>query len=442
MKKLPNFPFKVDKFPVFYGWIIVAAGTIGILVSIPGQTMGVSVFNEPVLKSLGIQRTTLTLAYFLGTSISGLLIIFAGKLYDKYGARVLGMISGLMLGLSLIYLSGIDSRIERLSSVLQNGKTNFLIVTLLTVGFFGIRFFGQGMMTMVSRNMMMKWFVNKRGLVNGISGIFISFGFSIAPFFLNILIEDSSWSTAWNRLGLFSILFFIPFVVFIFRDNPQEVGCLPDNGITSKKDKHRPKFKPLKQYTLGEAVRTYVFWIYAITVCFNALLLTSASYHIVPIFEHVGYSKDIAVKVFIPSAAIAVVFNLLAGILADYIKLKYVLITNIGGMIANCLGFMLLSPEVPFYYHATYIGMGIVWGTFSVLLTITWPRFFGVKHLGAISGLAISMNAIFSAAGPHIFSLSEKFTDSFKSAFIIVTVGCSILFLLAFRADNINEKKE
>ena len=99
MKKHPNIPFAPSSIPVFYGWIILAAGTIGMLMSIPGQTMGVSVFTENLLDDLEINRNNLSLAYLIGTVGSALLITRAGKLYDSYGARIMALIAAGMLGL-------------------------------------------------------------------------------------------------------------------------------------------------------------------------------------------------------------------------------------------------------------------------------------------------------------------------------------------------------
>ncbi|MCP4314404.1 MAG: MFS transporter, partial [Bacteroidetes bacterium] len=147
MKQHCNRPFPPSKLPFFYGWVILAAGTIGILMSIPGQTMGVSVFTESLLEDLNINRNNLSLAYLLGTMISGLIITKAGKLYDRYGARVMTFIAGVMLGVVLLYLTRVDVMAEALSG--NNGPVSPALATfvLLAIGFFGIRFFGQGMMT-------------------------------------------------------------------------------------------------------------------------------------------------------------------------------------------------------------------------------------------------------------------------------------------------------
>jgi len=67
MKRYPDKPFAPSRLPFFYGWVILVAGTIGILMSIPGQTMGVSVFTENLLADLDIERNNLSLAYLVGT---------------------------------------------------------------------------------------------------------------------------------------------------------------------------------------------------------------------------------------------------------------------------------------------------------------------------------------------------------------------------------------
>ena len=41
----PDWPFPVNHSPIFYGWVIWLVSTLGILMSIPGQTMGMGVFT-------------------------------------------------------------------------------------------------------------------------------------------------------------------------------------------------------------------------------------------------------------------------------------------------------------------------------------------------------------------------------------------------------------
>jgi hypothetical protein len=50
-----------------YGRIILAAGTFGSFMTMPGQTAGVSVFFDPITADLGISRTWASTAYAAGT---------------------------------------------------------------------------------------------------------------------------------------------------------------------------------------------------------------------------------------------------------------------------------------------------------------------------------------------------------------------------------------
>ena len=117
MRRFVNLPFAPKRSPFFYGWVIVVVGTIGILFSISGQTMGVGVFTDPLLQVLTLSRLQLAKAYLCGTVASGLLLPFAGKLYDRWGSRAMVVISSLCLGMTLYYLSQCDAISNRVESV-------------------------------------------------------------------------------------------------------------------------------------------------------------------------------------------------------------------------------------------------------------------------------------------------------------------------------------
>src|SRR3972149_6064867 len=70
----------------FYGWIIVAAAGIVILVMY-GTLINFGFFFEPVLTEFNWSRATTAGAYSLATLIRGSLYVVAGRLTDKYGPR-------------------------------------------------------------------------------------------------------------------------------------------------------------------------------------------------------------------------------------------------------------------------------------------------------------------------------------------------------------------
>ena len=437
MKKHCNKPFSPVKVPFFYGWIILAAGTIGILMSIPGQTMGVSVFTDNLLQDLDINRNNLSLAYLVGTLGSGLLITKAGKYYDIYGARVMAFISGVMLGVMLLYLT----RVDRIVNTLHEWHWISPVLAtfiLLAFGFWGIRFFGQGLLTMVSRNMVMKWFNKRRGLANAVLGIFSAFGFSLAPKGLNLIIERLEWRGAWIFLALLVGVIFAVFVIMIYRDNPEDCGCVADGKMRASRKSKRPPSLPDHDFSLLEARKTIAFWAFTLALALTALYISGLTFHVVSVFESSGISKEKALGIFIPTSIIAVVVQFIGGYASDYVRLKYILVLFMVGMLITTIGLTMLGS-----HHSAYwliiSGNGIVWGLYTVLIGVTWPRFYGLKNLGAISGFSMSLTVIGSALGPYLFSVSFDISGSYNLVAWLCVIISVLLLLLAFKADNPNE---
>jgi MFS family permease len=440
MKHQGHKPFSPLRIPFYYGWVILVAGTIGMLMSVPGQTVGVSAFTEDLLLDLDISRDNLSLAYLIGTLLSGLMITRAGKLYDRYGARVMAFIAGVMLGVMLLYLTRVGvfakffQRIDGISPALST-------FVLLSFGFWGIRFFGQGMLTMVSRNMVMKWFNKRRGMANAVLGIFTAFGFSLAPKLLSQIIDQLEWRGAWVMLAFVVGILFAVFVLVVYRDNPESCGLKADGNFLPKKQRKRPASLPDKDFSLNEAKQTVAFWAFTFALSLSSLFVTGLTFHVVSIFEINGMTAERALGIFLPTSVIAVFIQFGFSYLSDFVRLKYLLYIFLAGMFFSSLGLFLLSNN-SFSYILLISGNGIVWGLYAVLIGVTWPRFYGLTNLGAISGLSLSLTVFGSALGPYLFSLSMKFTGSYDIAAMLCIFLVVVLLFVSFKADNPGEKQK
>jgi MFS transporter, OFA family, oxalate/formate antiporter len=435
--RFKNIPFSPAKWPFFYGWFIIFAGIVGIVMSIPGQTIGVSVFTDHLIEALDVSRVNLSMAYMAGTILSGFLIPYAGRLYDRYGVRPVIMTAGFFMGLTLIYLSQIAQISVWFTGVITFISPVTVIFTLMTMGFFSLRFFGQGVLTMASRNMVMKWFDKKRGFANAILGITVSFGFSYSPQALDMLVQNFTWQGAWQTLGLLSGVGFVLFVFIFFRDNPGKYGLIPDGKKIIKKKKDDPNLPLLKEYNLKEAKATYSFWIFNLSLALQALYVTAFTFNVVSIFAVNGFDQRAAITIFLPASVVAVSFHFFGSWLSDYLKLKYFLLLQISGMLISMTALVFLDQSQTMRW-VLIAGNGIMSGMYGVLSAVTWPRFFGVRHLGAISGYAMSWMVIGSAIGPFMYSLSYRLTGQYDLATWICIFIAVVLFFLALRADNVN----
>lgn len=423
-KPFAQIPFNPAKSPIFYGWFILFWGIIGILLSVPGQTTGVSAFIEPLIRDLGISRIDLSIAYGIGTFSSSFLITPSGKLFDRVGARWMGFGSCLALGFVVLLLSQTANLAK-----LVPGQTG--LVALLSFLFFALRLSGQGILTMSSRNMVMKWFDRLRGLASGISGAAVSFGFSYTPTLFSGMIVMHDWSGTWLLIGILLIFIFAPLLLIFFRDTPEAFGLVPDGKTNTSNNR---KETARRQYTLPEARRTMAFWIFTLTMALQALVLTANTFHIESIFTLAGMDGARGFAIFPPIAYISVAVTLAGGWLSDRIQLHWLLATMLATMAINLTGLTWLAPGWPI--ACLIIGGGIANGLFGVLMSVTWPNFFGREHLGAISGLCMTFMVIFSAIGPAIYGGVLKISSGYAPANIACLVFAFILLALSLRARN------
>jgi OFA family oxalate/formate antiporter-like MFS transporter len=428
----PDFPFAPKRVAVFYGWVILGAATVGILMSIPGQTAGVSVFTDYLLAATGLSRLALSNAYLIGTLTSGLLLPFGGVFIDRFGARLVVVMAAVWLALTLVFLSVSDRLAQTLSTFLALDSSLPLAFGLLCLGFVSLRFSGQGMLTMVSRTTLGKWFDRRRGMASGTSGIFVAFGFSSAPLLLSFFIDGFGWRGAWLTLAVLVGGGMGAIGWLLFRDNPEECGLMMDGNATPSVPLERPidttelsderpaniappavqHYVTPRDFTRREALRTLAFWSVTLALATQALTITGITFHIVDIGAAAGLPQKQTVALFLPIGILSTGTGYLIGILSDRLRLKYLFIAM---MLCEALGLIGMAHLDSLPWRGLAIaGLGFTGGCFGTLSTVTMPRYFGRRHLGAIAGVNMMTLVIASAIGPSFLALCNDFFGSYR----------------------------
>ncbi len=409
--------------------------------SLPGQTLGVSVFTDSLIEVLGLSRSLLSIAYLIGTIASASTLSYAGRLYDRFGSRVMAAASAVGLGVVLVLMTRVDAVAAVFGRAFPAGWSWLPPFVVVSIGFFGMRFFGQGVLTMSSNNMVMKWFVVKRGLAAAIVGTVLSFVFSGAPRVLDALIGAFGWRGAWIVCAVVVGVAF-PFVAAVFyRDNPEQCGMTPDGPIRLGRPRRRRRTpqpsSPETDFTLPQARRTFSFWVFGSALFLLSLYSTGLTFHIVSVFAEAGMPRELAVSIFLPASVIAVVIRLCAGFISDSVKLKYLLIGLLLGVLLSATSVMMLGPGVPVV--GLIVGNGLAGGLFGLIATVTWPQFYGRSHLGAITGFIMALQVAGSAVGPYAFSFSLSLTGGYAAAAGACLAAASALLFAAFRAERPRE---
>lgn len=380
--------------------------------------MGMAVFTDHLIEALHLSRTQLSMAYLIGTVASSLFLTRAGRWYDQLGGRLTVTLASGGLAMMLLFISVTDSL------AVSFGGGAVISFLLITLGYFGVRFLGQGVLTSASTNVLLVWFQKRRGLMTSARGVFVSFGFSIAPLGLAWLISMGGWHAALWSLAIICLIF-AGFAVVFLRDSPQSCGVLVD-GHTH--EDQVPDANQQPSSTLGQARRTPVFWLATLSLSIHSLLATAVTFHVVSVFAQAGRSQTEAFAYFLPTAVFATATNLLCGWISDKRSLKPFMIIMLSSFLIAAIG--LLNLQHDWGYAALVVGFGIGGGIWSVVSSLVFIRNFGALHLGEITGLCTSIMVFASAIGPALFSLGFDYFGSYAAAQWACIVA--LLLLIAF----------
>ena len=399
---------------IFYGWIILAVGTLGMIMTSPAQTFVVSVFTEHLMDDLQLSRSVVSSLYSGGTLLAGLLLPIIGRQIDRRGPRIMVGLITAVFGLACIYMGFVQG------------------VLMLSLGFFAIRLLGQGSLDLVSSNVINQWWVRRRGTVNGVSGIAMSLlGMGAFPNLVNWLIATFGWRLAYISLGTLLLVVMLPLGIVFFRNRPEDYGLLPDGReAPTVNDRVGVQLGPEDNWTTQEALRTRAFWIPALDVALSSMMLTGLFFHMVGIFGDQGLTSTMAAAAMAPVALSAALVNLGGGALADRVPVRFLLATALA-LQALCLVMaqFLASTGMASIYGVV---LGTATGLFSMAARIIWAQYFGRLHLASIAGVASTLGVLGAALGPMPLGIARDLAGSYNpvltvSAILSVLMGAAVL---------------
>jgi sugar phosphate permease len=398
----------VHRWPFFYGWIIVAVATLGVIMTQPGQTPVISIFVDRFIADLNLSRSVVSTLFMIGTLVGGFSLPFWGRQIDRHGPRVLVGVITALFGLTCIYLGFVKNAL------------------MLGVAFVALRMLGASALGLVSRNVINQWWMHSRGLIMGISGVAVALaGMGLFPNLVHALLQGYGWRTTYPILGGVLLLGMLPLGLFFFRDRPEDHGLLPDGRPAAKAGAAGNPCGPATaaqevNWTLREALHTWAFWIPAISIGLMAMLGTGLYFHMVSIFEDQGLSAAVAAAVYVPISITAALARLGGGYLADRISAHYLLVVALV-LLTLGMGMLPFLNSVPL---ALLYGVltGLRGGLTAAVGGVVWAQYFGRRHLGSIAGTASTVGRVSSALGPLPLGLARDLLGSYNGALLILSI--------------------
>jgi len=390
--------------------------------SAPGQSFSVAVFIDPMLGDLGFQRTSFSGAYLFAGLCGGLVLPGVGYLLDRWGARRMLPLLGLLLGAACLWMSSIGD------------------LAGLYAGFTMIRCIGQGALTLTATWLVGEWFQQRRGLAMGIVGLGGAISVMVIPLVNDLLISQFGWRMTWMALaGMVWIGLVLPALILV-RDRPEPLGLLSDGrwprdrvaGAAVADSPEREGESREASFRVLEAMRMSSFWKLLAVWCTTAMVGTGLIFHQVSLLAVHGVARKDALLLLALQAIVATVTGLWAGILTDRGHERFLLA---GSMLflgsGVCLLLWLPTPGWAVLYGGL---LGMQGGIIRTAGTAVWINYYGRENQGAIRGVAMAAAVVAAAFGPLPLALSWDQTGSYALALGIFAVIPLISGLCVFTA--------
>ena len=408
----------VSDSPVYYGWVVLLAATFGMFMTTPGQTLGVSVFLDRIVADLGLSRSAVSLMYTAGTLVGSLSLPFIGRFIDRQGPRTAVVAISALFALACVWMGFVGGPLG------------------LLIGFVLIRGLGQGALGLVSLHVINLWFVRRRGLAVGLSGLGMAVATALFPFAIEALIGNFGWRTAYIILGGLVAVTILPLGAWLYRGRPELYGLQPDSAVQKTHTKQLEE----RAYTLGQARRTLSFWLFSVSDFFVAALGTGLIFHHYDIMAVGGVDRLAAAAVFVPFGFITAGTNLLTGVPMDRVPPRFLL----------SLMLLLLCASLAFAPYATTPGglvlaygvvLGLSQGMKGAIQGSVYAHLFGREHIGAIKGFAITLSVAGTAFGPLLFALGTGWLGGYTPILLLsalppLMVALAAPFFRPLRADG------
>jgi len=388
------------------------------MATMPSQTVLVSLFNVSFREKLGLSVAQLSLAYTVGTIIAAFPLSWVGKAADRFGIRIVALVVTVAYTLSLMVLHEATG-----------------IVTL-GIGFFLIRFLGQGSLGMLSGHTIAMWFERKLGFAHSVLAVGgFALGSAILPRPVAWMIGEFGPARTMMLLGIGVAVALLPLIVFVFRNSPEAIGQHLD-GDSKEHATHdvahggaAPAGDPA--FTLAQTQRTGAFWILLTLSCTSGCIGTALLFHMQEMIR-VGGGEGTASEAAGANQMWAISFGLgmlCTGWMADKFRPRVLLpIAPVMMMLGSLVCWYGATGRSDDVVGMMKIGMLLYGVGMAVSVAVGSPaiaRFFGRTHHGAIRGFMTSFGVAATGLAPFLAGgWYELAGDDFGPVLIAFAAWC------------------
>ena len=370
-------------------------------------------------------RGTISLAASLGFLVNGLTQPILGGMLDRMGGRKVILTSLTIIGVATVLLS---LTFHILFLVFMFG-----VVTSIALS-------GSSLST--TGALLSKWFRRRRATVIGLSASGASLGGLILVPFSMFLLQATSWRVSWAVLGLLVLALVVPLAYFFLRDDPAEMGLLPDGdpeitkNSSGEKEPRREVRGPLEVDRWYDALRSLPIWRLSAAYFVCGATTSMLGVQFVPYAIGQGISPTMAASAFGFMMFLNIAGGTGVGMLSDRFSRKNMLAMVY--FVRGCAYILLLTVPGTASLWAFASVAGFSWIATIPRTTSLAADVYGLRKLGTISGLTFLCHQVGGAVSTllagYLFDLTGSYTIPFA-------IAGSLLFPAALVSFTIQERK-
>lgn len=400
----------------FYGWVITGLVFVNLAVAY-GAQYSFGVFFPALIEEFKWNRQNLAGAFSLYTFIYSFLGIFLGRLTDRFGPRIVLLCGSICLGLGI----GLISQVK--------APWHLYVVYGLLASW------GMSATYITANPLIVKWFIEKRGLAVGIAQSGLGVGIIVVPPVAGAMISALGWQKAILLLGIsvFAVLFT---TAFFLVSHPEKVGLLPDGREPAPPGgRLSPGLKNIFQevnWTAAEAIHTRSFWVLTALFFCTWLLVFLPLVHLVIFALDIGLSQKSALLALGFLGGSSTAGRLTMGYVSDRIGRKPTLGLNLVLQVFSWFWILMTNSAWMLIVFAVFFGFS--YGGVSASFPSIVGDYFGRLKAASVIGAIFTVAGVAAAFGPIVGGYIHDLTHSYNPAFLLGALTNLLALVLLFLA--------
>ncbi|HSH68567.1 MAG TPA: MFS transporter [Deferrisomatales bacterium] len=367
--------------------------------------------------AFGASRSQISLISSVSLIVYGIGMPIAGRMADRYGARAVLSWSLVLIGTGLASCAAARSVMDLV----------WLYGVVASIGFCGAS-------SVTVSVAVMRWFRGRRGLALGVTSCGIAAGQMVVAPLAMFLVRFMGWRLTMVAFGITAATVLSAVIWLFFRDAPaqagRDTGSAPNSGPI---DIGAPRPAPHWRRRTARSLFLWLPWMIAVpyAVCgFTDLGLVST--HFIPLAEGRGFSPELIAWVVGLDALANVWGNLLAGYLADKVRLTALLAVMYS---IRAFGVLLLFfAQDPVLLVAFALINGSVEAATIAPTAALCAQLYGPGKMGTIFGLVSSAHQFGAAGGAFVlgalYARSGTYASGLLLSVALLLIGATLTWLV------------